>query len=137
MDDKLIDETITDLKHGRAGRGSSAQQEPEVARRMTTPHRWQPREGMGRWEAPNTTSVTDKTCIWHVFLSRRCNMTLSYVGKLWMLPLESMFLLFGTMMTRVPSKKKVTCRARRRRIAAVRLRHRRLHAYDPLPRLNS
>ena len=33
-------------------------------------------------------------------------MTLSYVGKLWMLPQESVFPLFGTMMTRVPSKKK-------------------------------
>ena len=61
---------------------------------------------MGGREAPNTTSVTVKTCIWYVFLFGRCEVILVYVGKLWMSPLESVFPLFGTMMTRVPSKKK-------------------------------
>ena len=92
---------------------------------------------MGGREAPNTTRVTVKTCIWYVFLFGRREVIFAYVRKLWKSPLETVFLLFGTMIDDGTVKKKSRVVHDGEGSQQFRLRHRRLHAYDPLPLLHS
>ena len=103
--------------------------------RMTTLPQVAVQRGMSGRASPDTTSVSENTCVWYLYFSGRCQVTLEYVRMLWKALLRSVPALWitddeGTV--KQVGDGVVCWPTWSGRISAVRVRQRRLHDYEPL-----
>ena len=63
------------------------------------------RRGMSVRESPHTTSVSDNTCVWYLYVLGKCQVTWERVRKFRRALLQNVVPLCGSTMTRGPSNK--------------------------------